>query len=896
MTISLLKSGREILVTYGFNVHVNAVMKQRSGRYERDRKPTPGWVLPLRLYRTVVQDLQALKQGRGLDIKINGLPKWVISAMTAPEWATHDLLAREWTAEQAHETLRGCVPLSLLQRLMPYQLAGVICAVRRRGRVLWCDEMGLGKTVQALVTALCFRSDWPLLVICPSSLKLTWAHEISKWLGLGDDAVQVVENSKEKLTHAVVIASYDLARAMAKEVQRRQFRFVIADEAHYLKSRQAARTKTLVPVIQRAKRALLLSGTPALSRPIELFQQLRALRRDVFAVEVAFGQRYCNSHMTAFGWCHDGSTNEEELHALLQRTVMIRRDKRTVLSSLPPKTRQTVLVDCSAKERKEIKALMLRKRRLDGAAQHNSRSRSSSSSSSRGGGGSSKVAEDLHGVTLKLFQLTGQGKLKACVAYVLEQLTKGAKMLLFAHHQPVMDGMMQALCEKSIRHVRIDGSTPSALRNDLATKFQTDDACRAALLSITAAGTGLTLHAATLVVFLELYWNPGQLLQAEDRAHRVGQRCAVDVKYMLCRNTLDESMWQKVEHKMAIVGRTVKGASESMEAARTAHGGRAAAAKAGKNGKGKWKGKGKGKGKQRGREGADANDDDDEEEEEENEEEDPGDQMALDIEEEGQRDIASFFKQADTLFDTVSTGQTSGTRVAGTAGTAGGAGAGGAGAGGAGGGGAGGGGFMRLDGSESKAPPRSEGESRAAGGAGCDDSVLALLAECEDTSQGDFLSGEAFCVQKTRARRSDTRVCAATDEQGEEEEEEEGEIGGEVREGGGEGGEEEEEGEEKEGEGQKEEQAAKGVCEPALVLPASPHPAKRSKGSKDTQRRNRVLAERNAAISTSTTSLVSNFNFNDDHHNNDNDDDDDEEDEDVAWLLAAVEEAEANAT
>merc|ERR1712019_123422 len=98
-------------------------------------------------------------------------------------------------------------------------------------------------------------------------------------------------------------------------------------------------------------------------------------------------------------------------------------------------------------------------------------------------------------------------------------------------------------------YVRIDGKTAHARRPELVKRFQEEEAVRVAVLSITAAGAGLTLTAAHTVVFAELYWVPGQMHQAEDRAHRIGQHDCVTVQYLVARGTLDDVMYRALEKK-----------------------------------------------------------------------------------------------------------------------------------------------------------------------------------------------------------------------------------------------------------------------------------------------------------------------------------------------------------
>ena len=110
--------------------------------------------------------------------------------------------------------------------------------------------------------------------------------------------------------------------------------------------------------------------------------------------------------------------------------------------------------------------------------------------------------------------------------YVSDLLECGAKFLVFAHHLPVLNGVEECVKAKKAKYIRIDGGTPSSERQRLVSVFQQQADVRVAVLSITAAGTGLTLTAAHTVVFAELHWTPGVLLQAEDRAHRIGQNCS----------------------------------------------------------------------------------------------------------------------------------------------------------------------------------------------------------------------------------------------------------------------------------------------------------------------------------------------------------------------------------
>uniref|UniRef100_A0A175YPW2 Helicase ATP-binding domain-containing protein n=1 Tax=Daucus carota subsp. sativus TaxID=79200 RepID=A0A175YPW2_DAUCS len=193
-------------------------------------------------------------------------------------------------------------------------------ALQHGGRVLLADEMGLGKTLQAIAVTTCVRDSWPVLVLTPSSLRLHWASMIQQWLNLPSSDILVV----------------------------------IADESHFLKNAQAKRTSAALPILKKAQYAILLTGTPALSRPIELHKQLEALYPDVYKNVHEYGNRYCKGGV--FG-LYQGASNHEELHNLNKATVMIRRLKKDVLTELPMKRRQQVFLDLSEKDMRQINAL-----------------------------------------------------------------------------------------------------------------------------------------------------------------------------------------------------------------------------------------------------------------------------------------------------------------------------------------------------------------------------------------------------------------------------------------------------------------------------------------------------------------------------------------------------------
>ncbi|XP_041834421.1 DNA annealing helicase and endonuclease ZRANB3 isoform X2 [Melanotaenia boesemani] len=457
------------------------------------------------------------------------------------------------------------LPHKLLQRLMPFQREGVEFALSKDGRCMIADEMGLGKTVQAIAVAYAYRQEWPLLVVVPSSLKYPWIEELEKWIPeLQPGDINLVENKSHTTgigSSKVTVLGYGLlttdARHLVEVLSRQQFAVVVVDESHYLKSRNAARTKILVPVIQKAKRAILLTGTPALGRPEELFMQIDALYPKRFGTWTDYAKNYCNAHYRYFGprrqWDCRGASNLDELHQRLSQ-IMVRRLKAEVLSQLPPKIRQRIPFDLPKEAAKEASASFAEWERL------------------MKGLGSGVATTDnpfteVMSLVTQMYKQTAIAKAGAVKDYIKMMLeAEQLKFLVFAHHLTMLQACTEAIIEAKAGYIRIDGSVPSSERIQLVHKFQNDPETRVAVLSIQAAGQGLTFTAASHVVFAELYWNPGHIKQAEDRAHRIGQTSSVNVHYLIAKGTFDTVMWSMLNRKETVTGSTLNGRKEYLKA------------------------------------------------------------------------------------------------------------------------------------------------------------------------------------------------------------------------------------------------------------------------------------------------------------------------------------------
>ena len=540
----------------------------------------------------------------------------------------------------------GDLPRFIWKSLAPFQKLGVAFILKKKGRALLADEPGLGKTIQAIAASAAYKHEWPLLVVSPSSARFHWEAEFKHWLPEDFDDTEkqkilIVTSEKQVASGPlpkevlVYVTSYDLIhrKGVRKFFEKLAPNVVICDECHYLKNGRAQRTKVLLPIIKHAKRAILLTGTPALSRPMEVFWQLHALDPLHWKDDKEFHKRYCahSPKMKRKRTLRSGGASHlEELHTLLNATVMLRRNKSSILAQLPPKRRlrRRVKIDDAnlAKSLKadldefrhrasELGGFMEKKRKkrrktdtIDQIIDDDDddsyyspfskkkksscgpSSRSSSSSSSEKNNSEEESEEDSpcdssddddddtslkkrrrsmasekKALLMDLFRRSGEAKLPAVSRRIRALLTAEAdaenpdvvsprgKILIFAHHRAVLDSLEKTALA-NIPHIRIDGSTPAKERQKRATQFQTDPAIRVALLGITAAGVALTLTAASFVLFAELYWTPAAVVQAEDRAHRIGQTSEVVVEYLLASDSVDDVLWPCIQHKMLILG------------------------------------------------------------------------------------------------------------------------------------------------------------------------------------------------------------------------------------------------------------------------------------------------------------------------------------------------------
>ena len=435
-----------------------------------------------------------------------------------------------------------------------YQREGILFGLRKK-RFLIGDEPGLGKTLQSIGVVDCAHA-YPCLVICPSSLKINWQREFEKFT----DAKALVLDNATRATfpnllsmgiYQVAIVNYESLRKYfvwdikcdgpfrLKDVVFSScislFRSVIIDESHRVKDPSAQQTIFTKGITSGKEYIALLSGTPVVNRPADLIAQLSIMGRlaSDFGGRAKFCADYCS-----FAKEQDDEQAEAlaRLSSMLYGNCMIRREKKTVLTQLPDKTRTDLYVELDPESRKiyDTAAADLREYLSTYTACTDADIRR-------------KMRMEALVRFMTLRSLSAKGKVRQAVDFVSAFLASGKPLILFCSLHEIVDALLQAFPEA----VSVTGRDSSTAKQAAVDSFQSGHA-RLIICSIKAAGVGLTLTASSDVAFVEFPWTYADCCQCEDRAHRIGQKDNVTCYYLIGRNTIDRTLYSIIHRKKSI--------------------------------------------------------------------------------------------------------------------------------------------------------------------------------------------------------------------------------------------------------------------------------------------------------------------------------------------------------
>jgi SNF2 family DNA or RNA helicase len=448
--------------------------------------------------------------------------------------------------------------------LYPFQKAGLQVLYYRlkrfKGQIL-ADEMGLGKTIQAGALIKAMKA-YPTLVVTPSSLKYSFADKLENIVKIRN--IKVLQGKK---TYAipqgdVIVINYDILQEWKDRLKSVNFKLIIGDEVHYLKNLKAKRTKAFKDISKGIPYKLLMTGTPFQNSPEELWSLLDITGLSKFVAEnkkefderfVYYQERYLASRGITIK-IPVGVKDGDGLKTKLFATSLVRRTKKQVLKDLPKKIVSKELVDITNREKyddyirnkfntefllkyAEEKGLAIPERLWDSDREEQFswiiQNRPS-------------IFMELHG---ELYKMLGEGKIKAVSEFVKDYFENNpdGKLIVFAYHKAVQEKLFKEL--KDFNPLWLKGEMSSKEKAEIEKIFNETDINKVLVISLMAGKEGLTLTRADTAVFTELWFNPQDLAQAEDRIHRIGQEKTANIYYFVAKDTIDEDIYRTVKQR-----------------------------------------------------------------------------------------------------------------------------------------------------------------------------------------------------------------------------------------------------------------------------------------------------------------------------------------------------------
>jgi SWI/SNF-related matrix-associated actin-dependent regulator 1 of chromatin subfamily A len=439
-------------------------------------------------------------------------------------------------------------------KLRRYQRKGVrLSDTKFDGRVLLADDMGLGKTVQFLAL-IKRRKSFPAIVVCPSSVKWHWQDTARRLFQIKSI---VLEGRKpywfDVKRYQLVIINYDVLPWWAKRLKSNvRAKAVGIDEGQYVTNREAKRSWAVRQLCKgsRKRDVVVMSGSPMVNRPYELWHLLHILRPDKWPWGTfhLFAKKYCHVR-TGFGGRikYTGGRRLDQLNRILKREVMIRRLKKDVLKELPPI--QTELVVLDIKNRAKYEAAQRRVTRwLNGEVRWKPTKKRVT-----------KITDTAQNEFTMLKKLAATYKMPSMLEWIDDWLAdSNRKLIVFTWHHSIIEKFHQYYGE---RCVTIDGRTHPRDRKAAVQRFTKVNNCRLAFCQIKAVGIGTDglQYASSDVALAEFPWNPADVSQAIARAHRIGQLRGVNAYYLVGRDTVEHVLCRLLQNKQVWLDATLDG-------------------------------------------------------------------------------------------------------------------------------------------------------------------------------------------------------------------------------------------------------------------------------------------------------------------------------------------------
>lgn len=480
---------------------------------------------------------RAVLAGRGgaelLPIAAHAVPDTVGTAVVSAERAVRALRETCSVTEELSTGLRA--------DLRPYQARGISWlreTTERYGGAVLADEMGLGKTLQTIGFLLGRGSAAPQLVVCPTSLVGNWAHEIARFApGL---PVRTWRGGELTAADGVLVTGYPMLRLHGHRLAEQHWATVVFDEAQALKNPRTQVAKAARALSTDSK--IALTGTPVENHLEELWALLNLVAPRLFGHRTQFRRRFVRP-------IQEGSAAAAARLRDGIEPVVLARKKFQVAAALPAKIHSDLLCDLTAEQEKLYDQLL--ERAVDdgfgAGAQRQSRVLAALTALKQ-------VCNHPGLITGDLTELSGRsGKLDLCTDIVATNLETGSPTLVFTQYRQTGELLVRHLAEQfGVRAPFFHGGLSQDERAAIVSGFQAADGPQVLVLSLRAAGTGLTLTRAADVVHYDRWWNPAVEAQASDRVHRIGQTRTVTVTTLTSATTVEEHIAGMHDRKAAL--------------------------------------------------------------------------------------------------------------------------------------------------------------------------------------------------------------------------------------------------------------------------------------------------------------------------------------------------------
>lgn len=408
------------------------------------------------------------------------------------------------------------------------------------------DDMGLGKTLQVIaVLRADLKTKNTSIVVCPSTLVLNWKAEIEKWCpkmkvlvikGTAEERRKLI-NDYEK--YDLVITSYDLLKRDIDAYEGKNFKYIIADEAQYIKNSLTQNATALKALNGEVRFAL--TGTPIENSIAELWSIFDFIMPGYLYSYSKFKKKFEEPIL---------KLEDKEALTRLKKLIspfILRRVKKDVLTELPEKN-ITIMKNEMETEQEKIYLSYLAQTKKEVAEELNDSSFEKSKF---------KILMLLTRLrqicchpSLFIENYSGSsGKLKQCLDLITDAIEAGHKILLFSSYTSMFEIIEKELNRLNIQYFKLIGDTPVDKRIEMVDEFNSKDEVKIFLISLKAGGTGLNLTSADVVIHYDPWWNVSSENQATDRAYRIGQKNSVQVYKLITSNSIEEKINKMQERK-----------------------------------------------------------------------------------------------------------------------------------------------------------------------------------------------------------------------------------------------------------------------------------------------------------------------------------------------------------